>query len=81
MACAGEMQVHDGHLLVLSNKSGHYTPPPVYLTQVIRVLGEGGVDEDSYVVKEHLPNGHTVVEHARASLFYGYPESSCVASG
>lgn len=51
VACAGEMEVRRGKLVTLSNKSGHYQPEPVYLTQVIRVLSDAGVDEISYGIR------------------------------
>jgi hypothetical protein len=68
VACAGEMQVHDGKLITLSNKSGHYTPEPVYLTQVIRALSEANVDENSYTIKEYRANEKPIMHESAGSF-------------
>ena len=67
VACAGEMEVRRGKLVTLSNKSGHYQPEPVYLTQVIRVLSDAGVDEISYGIKEYSLG--PIVHHKTAKDF------------
>ena len=40
---AGQIVVHDGRVVELSNESGHYTPSPSSLQVVMRRLGEQGV--------------------------------------
>jgi hypothetical protein len=50
VAAAGELKVTDGRLVLVSNKSHHYMPPPEYLIQAVRhmvhLLGVK-VDEDA----------------------------------
>lgn len=43
VAGAGEMQVRNGRLLWLSNKSGHYQPSVVHLLQTLSQLQKAGV--------------------------------------
>lgn len=43
VACAGEMEVDQGKLLWLSNKSGHYQPNLNHLVQVLHQLQKSGV--------------------------------------
>ena len=42
-ACGGEMKATAGTLEHITNKSGHYTPDPVYLRQALGELARGGV--------------------------------------
>jgi len=44
VAMAGDLRVFDGHLVEVSNQSGHYRPPPAALRQAIERLREMGVD-------------------------------------
>lgn len=87
VACAGEIQVEQGRLLVLTNKSGHYTPPPAYLSQVISVLDAGGVEPDSYKVLEHGPPPNKTVTHPSAAAFMAlqripnWPDDDANAAG
>ena len=41
--CAGEMQIFQGQLKYINNRSGHYQPPPKSLKLVLRFLKEQGV--------------------------------------
>lgn len=50
VACAGELVVHDGRLVKINNKSGHYTPEPFYLSQTVRHFATQGIPLDSYPV-------------------------------
>ena len=43
VSAAGEMTIESGRLLVLSNHSGHYAPPPSCLHYVMAVLSQMGV--------------------------------------
>ena len=43
MRAAGEMWLHHGKLLSLSNRSGHYAPPLSCLHAVLERLGQLGV--------------------------------------
>jgi hypothetical protein len=69
VACAGEMKVHDGKLITLSNKSGHYLPEPVYLTQVIRALSESNLDENSYTINEFRGGPGKPIVHKSGGSF------------
>lgn len=51
VACAGEIKVENGRIVMLTNKSGHYAPAPFYLAQVIRHFAQQGIAPDSYPVK------------------------------
>lgn len=44
VAMAGEMEVDNGILKSISNRSGHYTPKPEYLDQTISHLEQSGID-------------------------------------
>jgi hypothetical protein len=44
VAMAGEMEVENGVLKSISNRSGHYTPEPEYLDQTISHLERSGID-------------------------------------
>jgi hypothetical protein len=44
VACAGELLVFDGRLLLISNQSGHYRPPPRALAQALDALLRAGAD-------------------------------------
>jgi hypothetical protein len=44
VAGAGEIVVRDGKVILISDKSGHYQPPPQYRQQVLDQLGSQGVD-------------------------------------
>jgi hypothetical protein len=44
VACAGELLVFDGRLLLISNQSGHYRPPPRALAQALDALRRAGAD-------------------------------------
>lgn len=46
VAGAGEIGVVDGRIQVLSDRSGHYRPPPECLDQVINYLRDEGVNFD-----------------------------------
>ena len=53
VAGAGEMQIDDnGNLKYLNNKSGHYKPSPVHLSQVIHQLRRMGV-QNNFTVAEY----------------------------
>ncbi|MQA86275.1 MAG: hypothetical protein GEV03_16980 [Streptosporangiales bacterium] len=41
---AGELEVINGRLIFLSDRSGHYMPEPEFLEQVVRRLTEDGID-------------------------------------
>ncbi len=38
VACAGEMVIYQGKLLLINNQSGHYRPPPAALDQALDAL-------------------------------------------
>ena len=38
--CAGELQLQNGHLTIISNQSGHYKPNAARLGQAIQILNE-----------------------------------------
>ncbi len=38
VACAGEMVIYQGQLLLINNQSGHYRPPPAALDQALDAL-------------------------------------------
>jgi len=44
VAMAGEIEIENGVLKSISNRSGHYTPKPEYLDQTISHLEQGGID-------------------------------------
>jgi len=44
VACAGELLVFDGRLLLITNQSGHYRPPPRALAQALDALRRAGAD-------------------------------------
>jgi hypothetical protein len=49
VAAAGEMRTSpSGKLLHMSNKSGHYTPGPVEIRQVMRALEKGNITPETY---------------------------------
>ena len=43
VAAAGQMVVHKGRLLKVSNESGHFAPPPSCLTPLLARMSEMGV--------------------------------------
>ena len=51
VACAGELLVFQGELLLINNQSGHYRPPPQALQQAITVLKGAGLDLTKVKVK------------------------------
>jgi len=51
VAGAGEMVVENGRILLLTDRSGHYQPPPEFQQQVLRVLAEEGVDVSTIDVR------------------------------
>ncbi|WP_342358420.1 hypothetical protein [Terrarubrum flagellatum] len=57
VACAGEIKVDNGRIMMLTNKSGHYVPAPFYLAQVIRHFAQQGIAPDSYPVKAFTKAG------------------------
>ena len=42
--CAGEMQIFQGQLKYINNRSGHYQPPPKTLKSLLKFLEQKGVD-------------------------------------
>jgi hypothetical protein len=50
VAGAGEVEVHNGVLTSITDRSGHYQPPAEYTDQVIETLNSKGVDTDSVKV-------------------------------
>lgn len=46
VAGAGELKVEDGVLKLISDKSGHYRPPPECMRRVVAALKAAGVDVD-----------------------------------
>ena len=46
VAAAGEMQVHDGRLVGITDQSGHYKPDPGLLQQAMGQMKRQGVDFD-----------------------------------
>jgi hypothetical protein len=44
VAAAGEIRVTNGALEFISDRSGHYQPPPIHLEQAIDVLKDKGVN-------------------------------------
>ena len=53
VAGAGELEVRDGLLIALTDHSSHYCPPRRYTEQVLRELGERGVDVDRVATEFH----------------------------
>ena len=51
VACAGELLVFQGELLLLNNQSGHYRPPPAALRQAVDALTRAGLDLSKVKVK------------------------------
>ncbi len=47
VAGAGEIVVENGKLILITDRSGHYQPPPQYLQQVLDQLKSQGVDVSS----------------------------------
>ncbi len=47
VAGAGEIVVRDGRVILITDRSGHYQPPPQYLQQVLDQLESQGVDVSS----------------------------------
>jgi hypothetical protein len=43
VALGGEMVVHGGHIVSMTNKSGHYAPTPAHLRQFLHILQKKGV--------------------------------------
>lgn len=54
VSAAGMMHVKDGRLLLLSNESGHYAPPPSCLAHVMSRLAGLGVANLESVQMEHV---------------------------
>jgi hypothetical protein len=44
VAAAGEIVVHEGTLMLLSNKSGHYRPNRKFTEQALHALKTAGID-------------------------------------
>jgi hypothetical protein len=44
VALGGEMVVHGGHIVSMTNKSGHYAPTPAHLRQFLHILQKKGVN-------------------------------------
>ena len=56
VAAAGEMTVHHGQVLALSNRSGHYMPPRACLGRVLEKLRQMGVaDLDRVQIEPATP--------------------------
>ena len=49
--CAGEMQIFQGTLKYLNNRSGHYQPPPKTLRYLIEILKSRGVKFEAVKVE------------------------------
>jgi hypothetical protein len=47
VACAGEMIIFQGKILLINNQSGHYQPPPLALEQAIDSLKKNGIDVEN----------------------------------
>lgn len=50
VACAGEIEVKDGYVTWLSNKSGHYVPNALHLVQVLHQLQKNNVNMNFPIV-------------------------------
>lgn len=53
VACAGELLVFQGELLLINNQSGHYRPPPKALEQAVDALTKAGLDMSKVSVKTY----------------------------
>jgi hypothetical protein len=53
VAAAGEMIIFAGRLYAINNRSGHYRPPPIALSRVIKVLTRMGVNFDGVFIKRY----------------------------
>jgi hypothetical protein len=64
VAAAGHVQVRDGRLISIDNKSGHYQAPAKRTDQALEVLEEEGLDVDGVQVADYELNelGMTGVE-------------------
>lgn len=51
VACAGELLVFQGELILINNQSGHYRPPPKALEQAVHALSTAGIDMSKVLVK------------------------------
>ena len=53
---AGMMQIRNGKLEFLNDKSGHYLPPRILTRQVIQCLLKMGIRPDSYKLRFFAPS-------------------------
>lgn len=76
VVCAGEIEVSNGMVLWISNKSGHYQPSTYHLCQALHLLQKKGVPMTFRVSVVGVINGHfgSVEEFLRALELSGRPD-------
>ncbi len=52
VAAAGEVEVVQGHLVLVNKRSGHYKPEDEHLNQFISELNNQGIDTNSVEIEE-----------------------------
>ena len=68
VASAGEIAIHSGKVVGITNKTGHYRSGPNELAEAMRVLEKGGIDLNTFLVCDCAKSRVTSIWHTGSEV-------------